>query len=136
LRKAIIDASALIQAVVPEEYSHIVLELIERTEEICVPTLFWYEVGNVLITLNKRGLITIEDVFRKFRRIRAIASIRTVEPKYEEALRLAVELRLTFYDVAYIELAKEINVPFYTADKELCDKAKNIIMAVHLSEVI
>ena len=46
--------------------------------------------------------------------------------EFKEVMKLAAELKLTFYDASYLQVAKRMGIPLVTEDKELLEKAKNV----------
>ena len=124
----------MIQTLVSEEHSNAALSLIGHLSEICAPALLWYETGNALITLHRRGFLSAEDSYKKFIQAKDIVIINIVEPNYNEAFKLAKKLNLTLYDTIYVQLAKELQLPLFTADMELCQKADREAEVIHISK--
>jgi len=133
--KAVIDASILAQTVIKEEYTELALKLIEKLESIYAPPLILYEIGNTLIILIHRKLITKEDALRKLRFLTAIPTLNIKEPTLDKVAEIAIELKTTFYDASYLALALEIGVPLITADRKLCEKGKKVAETIHASEI-
>ncbi len=133
--KAVIDASILAQTVIKEEYTELALKLIEKLESIYAPPLILYEIGNTLIILVHRKLITKEDALRKLRFLTAIPTLNIKEPTLNKVAEIAIELKTTFYDASYLTLALEIGVPLITADRKLCEKGKKVAETIHASEI-
>ena len=133
--KAVIDASILAQTVIKEEYTELALKLIEKLESIYAPPLILYEIGNTLIILIHRKLITKEDALRKLRFLTAIPTLNIKEPTLDKVAEIAIELKTTFYDASYLTLALEIGVPLITADRKLCEKGKKVAETIHASEI-
>jgi predicted nucleic acid-binding protein len=65
--RAVLDASVLVQCVVREAYTEKAVEIISMLEDIYVPPLLFYEVGNVLVTLARRNMFEKDDAVRKLR---------------------------------------------------------------------
>ena len=133
--KAVIDASILAQTVIKEEYTELALKLIEKLESIYAPPLILYEIGNTLIILIHRKLITKEDALRKLRFLTAIPTLNIKEPTLDKVAEIAIELKTTFYDASYLTLALEIGVPLITADRKLYEKGKKVAETIHASEI-
>ena len=132
---AVLDASVLIQAVVREKYSDDVLSLVNVLDDIFASSLIFYEVGNALVLLMRRGLISREDALRKFEVVQSIPTLNVREPALTKAVELSIDLGVTLYDASYLELALESGVPLITADTELCRKGKDVARVIHASEV-
>jgi predicted nucleic acid-binding protein len=88
-----------------------------------VPTLWQLEVINVLAMVERRGVLSADEVeegLRYFERfLAAQAEITSVIPGMREILHLAGELGLTSYDALYVELARREGLPLATLDKRL-----------------
>ena len=53
----------------------------------------------------------------------------------EEALKISIKLELTFYDSAYVNLAKTKNIPLITEDGKLRRKAEKIVETHSVNEL-
>ncbi len=76
MSRAILDASLLVQAVVKEEFTDMVLKLLQRLEEVIVPPLALYEAGNALVILSRRGLIGREEAVEKYKLIASMPTLK------------------------------------------------------------
>ncbi len=90
-----------------------------RAEEAVVPSLWWFEVRNILVVNERRKRITESDtaafLFNLFRlRVRVDST-----PDEGAVLRLARTRRLSVYDAAYLELAQREKLPLATLDADL-----------------
>lgn len=97
-------------------------ELIASNGQIFVPTLFWYEVGNTLVSAKNRKRITIEEL-RGIEIDLAELPIVT-DPLPDPATRIrireiALSKKLTFYDAAYVELSFRLQLPLKSFDKKV-----------------
>ena len=95
-----------------------------RTEEAVVPSLWWFELRNILIVNERRRRIT-ESATGAFLRDLSRLRIR-IDPLPHEAgvLRLARLHRLSVYDAAYLEVAQRERLPLATLDKMLSAAAR------------
>ncbi len=98
--------------------------LIGGNGQVFVPSLFWYETGNTLVTALNRKRITMGDI----RGIEAdLAALPIVtDPLPDGVVRqrireLAIEKKLTFYDAAYVELAERLRIPLLSFDKQIME---------------
>jgi predicted nucleic acid-binding protein len=94
------------------------------TDEAVVPSLWWFEIRNILVVNERRKRITEPDtgVF-----LRALAELRIrvdQEPEESVILRLARNHRLSVYDASYLELALREAIPLATLDAELTAAAR------------
>jgi predicted nucleic acid-binding protein len=90
-----------------------------RIEDAVVPSLWWFEVRNILVVNERRMRIT-ESGINSFLRELARLRIRVDrEPEESTVLRLARAHRLSVYDASYLELALREAIPVATLDDEL-----------------
>jgi predicted nucleic acid-binding protein len=95
-----------------------------RTEEAVVPSLWWFEVRNILIVNERRRRIS-ESGTGTFLRDMSRLRIRIDQGPEESAiLRLARLHGLSVYDAAYLELAQRERLPLATLDKALSTAAR------------
>ena len=106
-------------------------ESIEVLEESVTTGLTIYELGNILWKeYALKRLIGLEAV-RKAEQIAKILEIIKLEniasaEEFKEVMKLAAELKLTFHDASYLQVAKRMGIPLVTEDKELLEKAKKM----------
>jgi predicted nucleic acid-binding protein len=90
-----------------------------KKETALVPSVWWYELRNVLVINERRRRLTALES-KAFLRILASFPIQVDEHRDEEAiLGFARKYQLSFYDAAYLELAQRHGVPLATLDKSL-----------------
>lgn len=88
-------------------------------ETALVPTLWWFEVRNVLVTSERRKRLT-SDGSREFLKFLAGFPIRNDEEPDEDAiLGFARKHQLSFYDATYLEVAHRKGLPLATLDSAL-----------------
>ena len=133
--KAVLDASILIQTIVREKYTDTTLKLVSMLKAIYVPSLILYEIGNALVILTHKNLITKEDAIRKFKSVSSIPTLNIKEITLSKAIDIAIELKITLYDATYLTLTLEEDAPLITADRDLYEKGKTIAKVIHASEV-
>lgn len=89
-----------------------------ETEDALVPDLFWHEMRNILLTAERRKLIS-NDVLACLMRLTSLP-LRTVSSEdHLPILRLAGKYQLSAYDAAYLALAVAENVSLATLDAGL-----------------
>ncbi|MCD6324512.1 MAG: type II toxin-antitoxin system VapC family toxin [Desulfurococcales archaeon] len=120
--KALLDASALLNIIRTQGR-----EALRYLRGSYVLTLTPYEVGNALwkeATLIKR--LTLEKAVTLLNAISRIFNcLNVVRPSKEVAvLRLASELRLTYYDSSYVVVSAMLDVPLITDDGRLRERLK------------
>ncbi len=110
----IVDASGFIKA--------IKLRKVEKLHEPKTTKLIFYELGNVLWKESR--------IFKRFSSAEAQAMLKDwilwiecnfdiYEPDWHATLAIALETGLSYYDASYLWLAKKVNEPIVTADKDL-----------------
>ena len=90
-----------------------------RSEEIVVPSLWWFELRNALVMGERRGRITERDTARFLRSLSRLPVTIDGMPNEMDLLALARRHRLTVYDAAYLELSIRDGLALATLDGEL-----------------
>jgi predicted nucleic acid-binding protein len=102
------------------EYSISVFSALGQ-REILVPSLWIYEIANVLLVAHRRSRISVERIQYVLETVTDF-NLRIDEVIPESALRLsrlALQHGLTVYDAAYLDLALRSCAPIATKDKAL-----------------
>jgi len=90
-----------------------------RAEEGIVPSLWWFEVRNILIVNERRRRITESDTASFLQNLSLLRFRVDQAPDENAALRLARAHRLSVYDAVYLELAQREGLPLATLDADL-----------------
>lgn len=88
-------------------------------EEGVVPSLWWFEVRNILIVNERRRRITESDTASFLLNLSLLRLRMDRSPDENAVLRLARAHRLSVYDAAYLELAQREGLPLATLDTDL-----------------
>jgi len=96
-----------------------------RTDEAVVPSLWWFELRNILVVNERKKRITEPDTAIFLRGISSLPIRIDRDPQEAGVLRLARTHRLTVYDAAYLELALRERIPLATLDKSLSAAARS-----------
>jgi predicted nucleic acid-binding protein len=119
----VIDASIAAAWCFPDErtdFTEGVLDVVGSSDFVVVaPTLWAYEIRNTVLMGLRRGRITKPDSDRFLAAIAGINVLLNDPSSYESIFAFAEEHGLTFYDAAYLSLAKEQHLPLATLDKQL-----------------
>lgn len=119
-----------------EEESLKLREMFESGEvELWAPSLILYEVGNVI--WKRRDIpidIASKIVSKAFEYLKEIILIPTSEIA-ELSMRIARELKITFYDATYVALSTLRKDQLVTADKKLYDKVRNNHSVIFISDI-
>ncbi|HEX3952976.1 MAG TPA: type II toxin-antitoxin system VapC family toxin [Stellaceae bacterium] len=131
----VLDASVALSWCFDNEATEAGDRLLEQlTEEnAAVPSIWPLEVANILALSERRNRIT------SARTAQFVALLETLSISVDEetsahalgrVLNLARAQRLTAYDAAYLELAMRLGVPLASKDRDLCDAAERVGIAV------
>jgi predicted nucleic acid-binding protein len=90
-----------------------------RTEEAWVPSLWWFEVRNILVVNERRQRITESDTAAFLLNLSRLRVHVDRLPDEHAVLRLARTHRLSVYDAAYLELAQREGLSLSTLDGDL-----------------
>ena len=123
----VIDASVTMAWLAHDEAdpAPAVLRAIE-TEQALVPSLWPLEVASAVLSAQRRGRFTSDDVQVFAEQIGALM-LGVDDPSIARALDVVVPLanqyRLSVYDAAYLELALRERLPLATIDTDVADAA-------------
>lgn len=120
----ILDCSIAVAWCFEDEASEACDALLERVrdEGALVPSLWYLELGNVMIQAERRGRTMPADVSTRLELIGDLPIViddETPLRAFHETLALARAQNLTTYDATYLELAIRRGLPLATNDKRL-----------------
>ena len=99
-----------------------------------------YELGNILWRrrilvgdIDDEEYARLADLIKRTLRLLNIIGIECHE---QEILRIAKEFKITFYDSAYVFVAKAKKIPFVTEDEKLKRKIGDYVKATSIEEII
>jgi predicted nucleic acid-binding protein len=92
---------------------------------VAVPSLFFYEIANVLATKTR---LSAKDAAEAFSLIWNfdLETFSLGLDEFLEGIILSRQYGITLYDAAYIVLARKLGCPFVTADGRLYKKVKGL----------
>lgn len=90
-----------------------------------VPALWWYEVRNVLVVNERRGRIDQAGTAEFLADLEGLPVHVDRAPVSDVIFAHARAHRLTFYDAAYLELARRLDAPLATLDRALGTAARS-----------
>jgi predicted nucleic acid-binding protein len=122
----VLDASVTLNTLFADEHSGKADAILTRgeAEDIHVPAHWWFEVRNGLLMAERRGRASSEQTTVFLRKISELPISVALLPDDNAVFSLARRHRLTFYDAAYLELAKREGLTLATFDNELIAAAK------------
>jgi predicted nucleic acid-binding protein len=96
--------------------------------EIAVPSLFFYEIANVLATKVK---LSPEEASEAFELISAFElDVHELDSsEFTEAMTLSMKHKISVYDASYHVLASRLGCRFLTADRKFWEKVKGLDVA-------
>jgi len=103
-------------------------EHVSAKNEIAVPSLFFYEIANVLATKVR---LSPEEALEAFELISAFEfNVHELDSlEYLEAMALAMKRKISVYDASYHVLASRLGCRFLTADRKFWEKVKGVGVA-------
>jgi predicted nucleic acid-binding protein len=130
LSRAVIDASVVLGAFLPDEFVPKARSLFAKAEsiEFHVPQIWHVETGNALLMANRRGRIDasmLTALLRDLSGFEVVQDERTSRNAWSQTLTLALKHRLTLYDASYLELALRLGSQLATLDARLAAAAKS-----------
>ena len=121
MKTYVLDTSVAVAWYLPERFSEAARNwqglLLENRARLLVPSLHFWELGNVLRTYVRRGELDAalaQEVYT----LHLDAPLEVVEPERHEVLATALELDATMYDAVFIALARRQGVPLLTAERK------------------
>ncbi len=123
----VIDASVALSWCFPDEHNELADKALSNLiyEGATVPSIWWYEIRNVLLIGERRQRIEKKDSEAFLRQLSRLPIEIDQNPASLITLEIARNNDLTIYDAAYIELAGRAGCQFVTLDKTLQLAAKN-----------
>lgn len=131
----VLDSSVTLAWFFDDERSPATEQMLERleTETAAVPTLWYFEVANVLCVAARRGRTTPARVAEFMAQLEGLA-IAMDEASPAGLLRRVFDLanreRLSGYDAAYLELAMRLGIPLATKDAALAAAGRRVGVAM------
>lgn len=124
----VLDASVILKWLLPEDGRDIALSFLGKhingQEQVAVPELFYYEIGNVLAVKTKLPEEAIIEVMRYLFSLE-LSAFTLGQQEYLEAMRLSRLYEVSVYDASYVALARSLGASFITADERLARKMKD-----------
>ncbi len=128
----VIDASIAAAWVIDNEQSEAADRLLDQleTNRGHVPALFWYEMRNILLLLERRGRTSEGSAEPAMHKLRGLPITTNDVSEDNESFVLARRHRLTAYDTLYLQIAIHLCTPLATADRRLASAAHRAGVAV------
>ena len=123
-------AAYLLNGICSDEFSDCINDVeyvLQNNGQIYVPQLFWYEIGNVLLSKTRRKqkgepLLSRSDAMDIMYDLQFLPIY--TEPQNDLQIRqrifdLATDNNLSYYDASYLELSRRTGLPLKTYDADL-----------------
>lgn len=121
----VLDASMAAAWLLPEEYSDAAETVISTIEAPCpIPSLFFFEVRNILAMSERRGRIVAGGALVNMERVRRLPLDDAGIGGDGYVLLLAANHSLSAYDAAYLALALNRSIALATLDRKLAAAAR------------
>lgn len=120
----VIDASALVGWLMPDESGIDLPALAAEHEDIVAPWLLWAELRNILVVSERRGRIPLGAAEQITDAVDALGIALDTAPAGSVVLELARRHRLTVYDALYLELALRRGATLASLDAALLAAAR------------
>jgi predicted nucleic acid-binding protein len=127
----VLDCSVALSWFFEDERSQAADQLLEEleTEAAVVPSLWYFEMANILAIGERRKRTTaarIAEFLAQLERLAIIADDEIPARAFVRVLNLARSERLTAYDACYLELAMRLGIPLATKDRALARAATRL----------
>lgn len=127
----VLDASVALAWCFSDEATPNTNSLLDRlqTEQAFVPSLWYLEVGNILVMAERSKRISfakITEFVQLLDNLNINVDSETAKCGFNTILSLAYSEKLTTYDASYLELAIRLGKPLATKDHQLRVVAKHL----------
>ena len=130
----VVDASVVVAWLFDDEDEPRADRVLERLEEdgALVPQLWHLETRNSLLTAERRGRLSSEEVKERLDALKSLPIGTDEEPDLQSAFDLARSHGLSLYDALYLELAKRESAELATLDLALgrAASAEGVLLSV------
>ena len=132
--EVVVDSSVIVALVTLEKYSEWASKSIQEYEYFHVLDLSFYEVANAIEhkVSDEFGAKDAAAAFEQAEKMMKLYAVHNFSEVINNALKKALELKITVYDAAFLALACKLDLPFLTLDTKLsgkleCTTYKNLI---------
>jgi predicted nucleic acid-binding protein len=127
MKRIIVDASRVGNAVLPDEHIHFTENLLAVLAEsdLIEPSHWPIEIANLVVKASRRERLSIPERNEAREAIAVLISAAEIESVSQPiaALDLAVSHNISVYDAGYLELALRTGLPLLTSDGALSNAA-------------
>jgi len=136
MKALVIDASTALGFLLKDEQAASnmkALKAMEQDSTTYVPTHWWLETANGLLTAERRKRASQAEITEALQLLQALPVItddETAQRSGSETMALARQYALTGYDAAYLELAIRRNAVLATTDRALAVAATGVGISI------
>ena len=127
----VIDANILIYSLIEGDYSLLAKQLRVKESDWRTVKLCLHEVLNVLVTYQRRGMLTLEQCQERLDHTQRFMQVAQCDVDMSATLTVATQYAITAYDAQYVALAQSLNAPLITEDKKLRQAVPWIAFSMH-----
>lgn len=108
-------------------------DFIQKRISISLPTFAMYEINNLLRSAVHRQRINTQLAKKAYKGFLELDfTFYSSEELLQDTLEKALVFGISSYDASYIALSENLQMPFYTADRKLVEKAKSkLVRSIH-----
>jgi predicted nucleic acid-binding protein len=129
VKRFVLDASVALSWFIDRPtvpYATRIRQFLLQGASAAVPGIWAWEVANGFITAERRGVLTTGDTAEFLESLEVV--LRSVETAYgstsiRQIIGNARQFAVTAYDLAYLDLARELQFPIATLDRALAQAA-------------
>jgi predicted nucleic acid-binding protein len=115
----VVDASVAVKLFVAEADSNLAELLLDRTELLVAPAHFLGEVGQVVVQRRRMKQISLAQMAIVRNVLPNLAVLEPLPGIFDNALQIASDIGMSFYDALYIGTAERWNTVVVTADMKM-----------------
>jgi len=127
------DTNLIVYLFITGDQTPLAQGILAKDPNWIVPPLWQSEFRNVLAAYIRRGM-TLSQAKQLMSNALQTLEKRQILPPYEKVLDLIAESDCTAYDCEFVALAREVNIPLVTADKQLLNRFPDY--AISLEEFV
>lgn len=118
------DTNTFLAVILFEEERDEIIKLTHGAD-LVAPEVLFFEIGNALSAMLKRGRLAPEDIFVVWDAIQQIpVDLRSIDVR--EALKIATKFNIYAYDAYFLVCALSLRSPLLTLDQRMIEVAREL----------
>lgn len=126
----VVDTNIIGYFFLTSDRSHQAEQLFRKDSAWCAPLLWRSEFRNVLVGYIRKGILYPEDAFQVMDAAIKMMKHREYEVFSYNVFQLAASSTCSAYDCEFVALARDLNLPLITIDKQILDQFPEIAVAL------